>query len=55
MSHMDQNKDIITDIITELVSTSVYQYTSILHMVPQRMWTLHGWCGHYALLMGTLH
>ena len=31
MNHVDQNKDIITDIITELVSISVYQCTSILH------------------------
>ena len=60
MSHMDQNKDIITDIITELVSPSVYQYTSILqgattHGYTTRMeQTQHTTYGDTTLMVQTL-
>ena len=61
MSHMDQNKDIITDIITELVSPSVYQYTSILqgattHGYTTRMeQTQHTTYGDTTLMVQTLY
>ena len=60
MSHMDQNKDIITDIITELVSTSVYQYTSILHgatthVDTTRMVTQHTTHGDTTRIVRTQH